>query len=189
MVSVKVCIDSDHDGWYYFVRPETYNDPIPESAKTRLPLGKTFDDIWQLALDNGHEISNAGWKRKLLSWNWYGICLDGYPGWELEGGNPAWCRLEHVNSNTAWNGEPGEHAGTPRSKDLQNFWDDLAKVHFYSRDYSYDGSFSVGNGEKYGSGWWFRTVAERDRFLAWVTECFPTVKIICRNASEYPESR
>jgi hypothetical protein len=90
-------------------------------------------------------------------WNWHAVSLDGYPGWDLpDGRHPAWCRLGHTNKKTK------------SSEDLQRAWDDLAKVDFYSRDFSLDGSVFVNEGDRYDSGWWFRTLDERDRFVAWV---------------------
>lgn len=111
----------------------------------------------------GYEIDNAGWKKKLLMWNWHSHSLDGYPGWQAEKEEygrpvPAYAKLEHINKKTK------------SSDDLCNAWDDVAEVDFYQRDYSYDGSVFVGDGDKYGSGWWFATVAERDRFLLWAAE-------------------
>lgn len=27
---------------------------------------------------------NLGWKQKVLTWDWYKVALDGYPGWDLD---------------------------------------------------------------------------------------------------------
>jgi hypothetical protein len=43
------------------------------------------------------------------------------------------------------------------------------------------------NREPYGSLWWFRTVAERDRFLAWLATFDSTIVVVYRNAAELPE--
>lgn len=183
---MRVAIDHDRKGWYWFPDDTSREAPIPDRVKSKRE--RTYDAILSSAKEAGHEISNGGWKQKLLMWNWQSVALDGYPGWQLEHKHPAWCRLEHVNSNTAWpNSPPGEREGTKSSSDVTNAWDDVAEVQFYTRDISYDGYCSVTNGEAYGSVWWFRTAAERDRFLAWLPTFAPTVKIIYRSASELPE--
>lgn len=137
-------------GWYY-------NKNGPRFA--------TYAEVKHAAIRAGHEVDNAGWIHKMLMWNWHSHAMDGYTGWELESGHPAWCKLKHVNKRTK------------SSDDLCNAWDSITAVDFYQRDYSYDGSPCVGDGEAYGSGWWFATIAERDRFLAWARK--QGVKIVC----------
>ena len=53
------------------------------------------------------------------------------------------------------------------SSALATKWDDIAEEPFYMRDWTDDGIPFVHEGETYWSGWWFKTVAERDRFVAW----------------------
>lgn len=140
-------------GWFYAtVKKDAEGFLVHDMKSERFA---TLAEARAGAVAAGHEVDNAGWKRKLLMWNWHSHAFDGYPGWELEGEHPAWCKIEHVHKKTA------------SSDDLCNAWDDVAEVDFYQRDFSYDGSPSVTDGDHYGSGWWFATVAERDRFLKW----------------------
>lgn len=89
---------------------------------------------------------------------WHRLSLDKYPGWELESDDcPAFIKLTHVR---------GE--GEVESRELADKWDDEARVHFYQRDWTEDGIPFVHKGETYWSGWWFETIEERDRFLAWI---------------------
>ena len=100
---------------------------------------------------------NGGWLKKVLMWDWHTVCLDGYRGWEIErDGCPAFVRLAHVRGS----GEVESHV-------LCKDWDDVAKGRFYQRDWTDDGIPFVRKGDTYWSGWWFETLAERDRFLEW----------------------
>lgn len=168
---MKVKIDSDkrlkerggteyEGGWFYATYKRVEGQPPEFDMKSE--RFQTYSEAKMRAVEAGHEVDNAGWKHKLLMWNWHSHSLDGYPGWELEGpgpgeyhAHPAYAKLEHVNKKTK------------SSDELCNAWDDVAEVDFYQRDYSYDGSVFVADGDRYGSGWWFATVAERDRFLVW----------------------
>lgn len=186
-MAASVCINCDRQGWYWFVPPPEGIDITDRDKSAR---ARTYDEIIAHAKAAGYEVDNAGWKQKVLLWNWNSMSFDRWPGWAIEEGAPPWCRLEHVNSNTAWpDRPPGKRAGTIGSTDLARAWDDVAAVQFYSRDISYDGGFGVGNGEPYGSLWWFRTIAERDRFLAWVAEYAPDVRIVYRSFKEWPKKQ
>lgn len=106
---------------------------------------------------------NAGWRMKMLTWDWHRLGFDGYPGWELEptpGGikshAPTFVKLSHMRGK-----------GDVESSALCTKWDDIAQVRFYQRDWTEDGIPFVREGETYWSGWWFQTIAERDRFVAW----------------------
>lgn len=140
--------DEYEGGWYYDQNGARF---------------ETYAKVKAAAIYAGHEIDNAGWKHKLLMWNWHSHCMDGYPGWEIENPgetdkhsrHPAYAKLTHINKKTKG------------SDELCNAWDDIAEADFYQRDYSYDGSVFVSEGDAYGSGWWFETIAERDRFLKW----------------------
>lgn len=88
--------------------------------------------------------------------DWHQLMLEGYPTWEIEReGSPAFVRLSHVSGK-----------GTSADK-LAKAWDVVAAEPFYKRDWTEDGLPYVNKGERYFSGWWFRTLAERDRFLEW----------------------
>lgn len=185
---MKVSIDNDRDGWYWFVQPE--NDPDWRIAdKDKSARARTYDEILEHVAKAGYEVDNAGWRQKLLSWNWHSIALDRYPGWAIEHGAPPWCRIEHVNGDT-WEGgkRKTDRPATKSSYDVANAWDNIAETQFYTRDISYDGSCSVMNGEPYGSLWWFRTVAERDRFLAWLATFDASIVVVYRHAGEVPRS-
>jgi hypothetical protein len=188
----SVSIDCDRvngrpeTGWYYYpCPPRGSTGPIADKDKS--PRAATYDEIIERAKAAGYEIENGGWKQKLLMWNWNNVSLDGYPGWAIEHGSPPWCRIEHVNGDT-WEGgkRASDRPATKSSSDVANAWDNVAEVQFYTRDLSYDGSVSVMNREPYGSLWWFRTTAERDRFLAWLPAFDSKIKVIYRNAAELP---
>lgn len=142
---MKVKIDHDHRGWHYAC-DDLKSEPIT-----------TYPQTVKCALAAGHEIDNAGWKHRMLSWNFNSHALDGYPGWQIESeDSPAFVKLSHVR---------GE--GEVESAKLSTAWDDLATVDFYQRDWTDDGIPFVNKGTTYWSGWWFATIAERDRFLDW----------------------
>lgn len=144
---VKVKIDRDREGWRYFA-DDLKSDPFP-----------TYGAAVKAAKANGHEIDNAGWRRRMLMWNFNDHALDGYPGWEIERDkSPAFVKLTHVRR--------GGDADV-ESRTLAAAWDDVAEVDFYQRDWTGDGIPFVNGGETYWSGWWFQTIAERDRFVAW----------------------
>lgn len=98
-----------------------------------------------------------GWAWKYPMMEWHKLSIDGYPGWEKEDEDvPAFVKLEHTRGK-----------GDVESHVLAVAWDDVAKVHFYQRDWTEDGIPFVSEGSTYWSGWWFQTVEERDRFLEW----------------------
>ena len=104
--------------------------------------------------------TNGGWRKKLLTMDWHEVSLDGYPGWESESVDgiktPPFVKLTHTRQ-----------AEEVESSTLATKWDDIAEEPFYMRDWTDDGIPFVSKGETYWSGWWFKTVAERDRFVAW----------------------
>ncbi len=142
---MKVQISGDRDGWRYS-SGDLKSDSFP-----------TYADARRSAQTAGHEIDNAGWRHKMLSWNFNMHAIDGYPGWEIEREkSPAFVKLTHVRGK-----------GNVESNTLCNAWDYVAEVDFYQRDWTNDGLPFVAEGETYWSGWWFETLAERDRFLRW----------------------
>lgn len=142
---MKVKIECDRDGW-------CYGTDGMKSAKFA-----SYPETVRHARSAGHEIDNAGWRHKLLSWNFNMHAIDGYPEWEIEREkSPAFVKLTHVRGK-----------GAVESSALANAWDDVATVDFYQRDWTDDGIPFVRSGETYWSGWWFATIAERDRFLVW----------------------
>lgn len=100
--------------------------------------------------------TNFGWLKKVPTHDWHLISFDQYPGWELEKDHPAFAKLTHVR------GPDGVE-----SHKLACEWDDIAIGRFYQRDWTDDGIPFVQEGASYWSGWWFETIAERDRFLEW----------------------
>lgn len=145
-MSPNVQIHFENGGWRYLNRTEqVQSEPFD-----------TYYEAIKVACGCGHEVDNAGWKHKLLTWNFNNHALDGYPWWEKDGKHPAFVQLQHVR------GKPGRE-----SSDLANAWDDIATADFYQRDWTSDGLPFVSDGETYVSGWWFQTIAERDRFVAW----------------------
>ena len=139
-------------GWYY------------ESSGLKSDRYPSYSDAMRQARSVGHEVDNAGWKHKMLMWNWHSHSLDGFPGWEHETEeygrpHPAFAKLVHTRAK-----------GEVESNDLCNAWDDVATVDFYQRDWTDDGIPFVREGDTYWSGWWFETIAERDRFLRWREE-------------------
>ncbi len=142
---MKVKIDHDRSGWH-FASGDLRSCPIA-----------SYPEAVARAVAAGHEIDNAGWRHRLLMWNFHGHALDGYPGWEIDRErSPAFAKLTHTRGNDE-----------DESHKLAVEWDDIAAVDFYQRDWTDDGIPFVNKGETYWSGWWFATIAERDRFLEW----------------------
>lgn len=141
---LKVTIHRDRDGWHY------HAGDLRSAAFASYPLAH------RSATSAGHDVDNAGWRHRLLSWNFSHHAIDGYPEWELDGEHPAFVKLTHTRGT-----------GDVESAALANEWDDIAAVDFYQRDWTDDGIPFVREGETYWSGWWFATIAERDRFVAW----------------------
>jgi hypothetical protein len=151
----KVRIDHGRDGWHWY----TGEGDERMVSVTAFP---TYYAAKLAAIAAGHTINGAGWKHKLLMWNWHGHALDGYPGWELtrnpgeHADHPAFIKLAHTKGGNQ-----------VTSHELASAWDDVAEVDFYQRDWTADGIPFVREGEVYWSGWWFATIAERERFLRW----------------------
>ncbi len=146
---MKVTIGWTREGWRCLYGITLHSDPLP-----------TYKEAVRYANETGLEIDNAGWRHKMLSMNWHHHAFDGYPGWELERENaPALVKLTHVRGK-----------GEVESAALAMIWDDIASVDFYQRDWTDDGMPIVRQGETYWSGWWFETIAERDRFAKWLGE-------------------
>lgn len=98
-----------------------------------------------------------GAKQKVLTWDWYKIALDGYPGWDLvnsaKGLHPPFVLLER-------------HGRIDKtSTDIDREFDDIATGRFYSRDWTSDGIPFVNKGEVYHSGWWFQKREDAVRFV------------------------
>jgi hypothetical protein len=149
---MKIKIDRDHTigGWIYFVVGGFKSDPVAS-----YPAAK------RAAVAAGHEVDNGGWLHRLLMWQFQSHALDGYPEWEIEREkSPAFVRLAH---------QRGE-VGAIESHALASAWDDVAEVDFYQRDWTSDALPTVAKGDTYWSGWWFATIAERERFLKWCAE-------------------
>jgi hypothetical protein len=155
---VKVRIDRDRDGWHFSA----------EGMKSE-PLA-SYPETKRRAVESGHEVDNAGWLHRMLMWNWHQHAMDGYPGWEIENASepnkyerhPAFVKLTHTRGK-----------GEVESHKLAAAWDDIAEVDFYQRDWTDDGLPSVNKGDVYWSGWWFATIAERDRFVEWHAKAGP----------------
>jgi hypothetical protein len=142
---MKVRIEGDRDGWHF------------TTASMKSDHYASYPEAVRQAKSAGHEIDNAGWLHKLLSWNFNMHAMDGYPEWEIERErSPAFVKLTHVRGK-----------GEVESSSLANAWDDVAMVDFYQRDWTDDGLPFVHEGDTYWSGWWFQTIAERDRFVEW----------------------
>ncbi len=104
-----------------------------------------------------HLEHNAGWKKKLLMWDWHEVSMAGYPGWDLvdSGGekHPPFVKLAIVNKVDK------------SSDDIRNEFDDIAVGKFYSRDWSRDGSCSVVPNEVYDVGFWFEKREDAYTFI------------------------
>lgn len=106
-----------------------------------------------------HLEHNAGWRKKVLMWDWHEIALAGYPGWDL------------VDPGAGYEKRPPFVKLAIRNKvdkdsdDIDREFDDIATGKFYSRDFSRDGSVYVGEGEYYDAGWWFQKRADAYTFM------------------------
>lgn len=103
-----------------------------------------------------HLEHNAGWRKKLLMWDWHEVQLAGYPDWDLVEGyekHPPFVKLAIRNKIDK------------SSEDISREFDDVAVGRFYSRDWSRDGSVFVGKGEVYDAGWWFQKREDAYEFI------------------------
>lgn len=146
-------------GWFHYTIKGDQQEPDWKSAD-RWP---TYGDAKRAVAERGHELDNAGWKFRLLMWHFHSHSFDGFPGWEHEKivhgqSVPAFVKLMHKRGKSGTDVE--SHA-------LASAWDDVAEVDFYQRDWTGSGIPFVEGGEAYYSGWWFATIAERDRFVQW----------------------
>lgn len=173
---IKVDVDCDRrrrsarseeyeGGWYYYKLHDDHDkrdwdDKIAWKCAKRY---ETYDACLSGLAAEGYVHSNAGWRKKMLSWNHGNHSLQGYPGWETKTGDYGYptpvgfVKLTHRHKK-----------GDDESANLAREWDDLAETHFYSRDHSTDGSVCVTDGDVYYSTWVFATAAEADRFRAWL---------------------
>lgn len=153
----EVRIDRERDGWHFFSEdPKLIGDSF---AKVTSKAFASYPATVSAAREAGHVINNAGWLHKLLSWNWNSHAMDGYPWWEIANdGCPAFVKLSHKR---------GDSGAEVESLEMCRAWDNLAAGDFYQRDWTDDGIPFCREGEVYWSGWWFETIAERNRFLDW----------------------
>ena len=143
----KVKIARYQDGWRYHT-PDMRSEQFA-----------SYPAVVSAAKSGGHTIDNGGWIHRLLMWNFNSHAVDGYPTWEIEtDGAPAFVKLAHKRRR---DGDAVE------SHALAVEWDDIAEVDFYQRDWTDDGLPFVKEGATYWSGWWFATIAERNRFVKW----------------------
>ncbi len=104
-----------------------------------------------------HLQHNAGWIKKVLTWDWHEVSMAGYPGWDLveSGGekHPPFVKLAIRNKKDK------------SSEDITREFDDVAKGRFYGRDWSRDGSVFVRDNEVYDAGWWFQKREDAIEFM------------------------
>jgi hypothetical protein len=104
-----------------------------------------------------HLEHSAGWKKKLLMWDWHDVSFDGYPGWDLVESagqkHPPFVRLTICNKVDK------------SSEDITREFDDVATGKFYSRDWSQSGLPYVSDGEVYEAGWWFQKRGDAYEFI------------------------
>lgn len=173
---VKFRGSSEYEGGWYYAKVTDKGAPCDDEfglAKTH-DRWETYAECVAAARANGHEVDNAGWRRKMLSWNFTSHSLDDYPGWEHEDVSrpdrpkPAYVRLAHTR---------GPSGSAVESTTLCQGWDDIAEADFYQRDHTSDGIPWCSEGEVYWSSWWFAKIAERDRFVAWVRSLGAIVEV------------
>src|SRR6478736_2457300 len=78
-------------GWYY------------ENSGLKSDRYGSYSEAKRQAEAAGHEVDNAGWKHKMLMWNFHSHSMDGYPGWEVESMEydrpvPAFTKLAHTRA-------------------------------------------------------------------------------------------
>lgn len=108
---------------------------------------------------DSHLEHNAGWRKKVLMWDWIDIALSGYPGWDLvDPGNgdakhPPCVRLAIRN-------------GTDKdSLDIDREFDAIAVGQFHSEDLPREGSVFVRKGEVYDAKWSFQKREDAYKFV------------------------
>lgn len=98
-----------------------------------------------------HPEHNLGWRKKVLSCDWYDLCLHKpmYPGWDL------------VAIGGGYDPEPPSVELHLRNKvdkssdDICKEFDDIATGRFYQKEWVDGGGWSVAEGEVYHAKWWF----------------------------------
>lgn len=103
-----------------------------------------------------HLEHNAGWKKKVLMWDWHEISLNNYPGWDLvdsDPKHPPFVKLAIKNKVDK------------SSLDISREFDNIAMGRFYFRDFSRDNSSYVGENEIYDAGWWFQKREDAYTFI------------------------
>lgn len=109
-----------------------------------------------------HLEHNAGWKKKMLSWDWHEMLAINFPKYWPDGDiilnpdgvqHPPFVKLAICNKKDK------------SSTDIDREFDDIATGKFYSRDFSRNGSCCVGNHEWYDAGWWFQKLEDMFTFI------------------------
>lgn len=101
-----------------------------------------------------HLEHNAGWKKKLLSWDWYDVVGDMYADWDLtDSGHPPFVKLLIRNKTDK------------SSADITREFDDIAQGRFYTRDWTSSGLPFVDVGEVYTAGFWFQKREDAYEFV------------------------
>lgn len=164
---MQVRIEHERDGWHFFCDDEALKQGF---STLRSPAYGSYPEVKKQAIAAGHEIYNAGWIHRLLSWNWHSHSFDGYPGWEIEKDNvPAFVKLSHQR------GGPDSEV---ESNEICKAWDDIATGDFYQRDWTEDGIPFCRKGDTYWSGWWFETISERNRFVEWCKANYANAHVV-----------
>ncbi len=106
--------------------------------------------------------TNGGWKKYVLMWDWHDIQLKGYPGWERDAaGEVLWFDVGFIQGDGL------------SARQIATQFDDMAVGRFYWRNWTKDGSSSVGKGEAYISRFWFEKLVDKDLFIEKFTVKLP----------------
>lgn len=104
-----------------------------------------------------HLKHNAGWRKKILTWDWHELSFDAYDvGWRALGWDVVPRDSEKHGEGPSFVKLAIKNKVDKSSEDITREFDDVAVGRFYGRDFSRDGSVYVGEGEWYDAGWWFQ---------------------------------
>jgi hypothetical protein len=104
-----------------------------------------------------HRDHSAGWNKNILSWDWYKISYDGFPGWEELSGSagirhPPFVELEIRNKVDK------------SSKEISREFDNVAQGCFYFHEWSRDGHVFLQPGDLYEARWFFQKRDDANEF-------------------------
>lgn len=99
----------------------------------------------------------SDWNKKITSWDWHQLVLDGCPNWDTpsyEGDHPVPASILLTIKNKV----------DRSSKDIAIEVDDWCEGNFYYRDFTSNGLPFISTGDSYNARFWFQLAVEAEEF-------------------------